>query len=149
MKKYILSVAMAFIALHGFGQDANSSINQTDSLLSKISSDIAFIKDIAVAHLWNSEYYKLYPTENIYQFLQLNTSTGQIEQLQWHLDRDKEFTTTINADDLTYGSGEPGTFELYPTKNMYQFILLNKRNGKMWHVQWGTESDKRWIRRIY
>ena len=46
-----------------------------------------------------------------------------------------------------YGHGS-GTFELYPTKNMYQFILLDKTDGRMWHVQWGTESSKQWIRRI-
>ena len=57
---------------------------------------------------------------------------------------------TINSDDLTYGYGYgSGSFELYPTKNMYQFILIDKTSGKKWHVQWGMESSKRWIRRIY
>lgn len=40
-------------------------------------------------------------------------------------------------------------FELYPTQNMYQFLLLDKTNGRAWHVQWGMEDTKRWIRRIY
>lgn len=30
--------------------------------------------------------YKLYPTENIYNFLQLDTSTGKIDVVQWSLD---------------------------------------------------------------
>ena len=59
-------------------------------------------------------------------------------------------TVTINSQDLRsdggYGSG---CFELYPTKNMYQFILIDKTDGRTWHVQWGTELSKRWIRRIY
>jgi len=94
--------------------------------------------------------YKLYQTDNIYTFLQLDTKTGMIEQVQWSLDSDNEGSVTINSDDLTYGYGYgSGSFELYPTKNMYQFILIDKTSGKKWHVQWGMESSKRWIRRIY
>lgn len=94
--------------------------------------------------------YKLYQTENIYTFLQLDTKTGIIEQVQWSLDSENEGSFTINSDDLTYGYGYgSGSFELYPTKNMYQFILIDKTTGRKWHVQWGMESRKRWIRRIY
>lgn len=41
-------------------------------------------------------------------------------------------------------------YKLYPTKNIYTFILLDKFNGNTWHVQWGTEESQRtvrWIRR--
>ena len=94
--------------------------------------------------------YKLYQTENIYTLLQLDTKTGMIEQVQWSLESKNEGSVSINSDDLTYGYGYgSGSFELYPTKNMYQFILLDKTNGKKWHVQWGREDSKRWIRRIY
>ena len=40
-------------------------------------------------------------------------------------------------------------YKLYPTKNIYQFLLLDKVTGRRWHVQWGFESSKRWIKRIY
>lgn len=94
--------------------------------------------------------FKIYQTDNIYQLLKLDTKTGKIYQIQWSLNQTEEMTLTINSDDLridqNYGSG---CFELYPTKNMYQFILIDKTDGRTWHVQWGTESSKRWIRRIY
>lgn len=94
--------------------------------------------------------YRLYETENIHTLLRLDTKTGMIDQVQWSLDSDKEGTITINGEDLTYGFGVgSGSFELYPTKNMYQFILMDKTNGRMWHVQWGFEFKKRWIQRIY
>lgn len=94
--------------------------------------------------------YKLYPTENIYTLLQLDTKTGRIEQVQWSLDEDNEGSITINNSDLSYGVGYgSGTFELYPTQNMYQFILIDKTDGRKWHVQWGMSDNKRWIRRIY
>ena len=126
---------------------------KVDSLLSQIDT-LLMINNQLLEHLEiNSslkERYKLYQTENIYTLLQLDTKTGQIEQVQWSLDSDNEGSVTINSDDLTYGYGYgSGSFELYPTKNMYQFILIDKTSGKKWHVQWGMENSKRWIRRIY
>ena len=126
---------------------------KVDSLLSKIDT-LLMINNQLLDHLdINSSLkgrYKLYQTDNIYTFLQLDTKTGMIEQVQWSLDSDNEGSVTINSDDLTYGYGYgSGSFELYPTKNMYQFILIDKTSGKKWHVQWGMESSKRWIRRIY
>ena len=92
--------------------------------------------------------YKLYPTENIYTFLELDSKTGMIRQVQWSLDSNKEYSVSINDEDLTCGLGTgSNSFELYPTKNMYQFILLNKTTGSKWHVQWG-DSAHRWIRYI-
>ena len=87
----------------------------------------------------------------MYTLLELDTKTGKIKQVQWSLDSDSEGTFTINNDDLSYGYGYgSGSFELYPTKNMYQFVLIDKTDGRKWHVQWGTGGDKsRWIRRIY
>lgn len=94
-----------------------------------------------------SELFKLYQTENIYNLLKLDTKTGRIWQIQWSLDEDNEGVWSINSIDLSvvYGSS---TFELYPTKNIYQFILLDKATGRQWHVQWGFEYKKRWIRQI-
>lgn len=95
--------------------------------------------------------YKLYSTENIYTFLQLDTRTGKIKQVQWSLKENEEGAIILNDVDLTYGIAigkNLDRFELYPTKNMYQFILLDKATGDKWHVQWGFEELKRWIRPI-
>ena len=126
---------------------------KVDSLLSKIDTLLMINNQLLDQVNINSSLkgrYKLYQTDNIYTFLQLDTKTGMIEQVQWSLDSDNEGSVTINSDDLTYGYGYgSGSFELYPTKNMNQFILIDKTSGKKWHVQWGMESSKRWIRRIY
>ena len=95
--------------------------------------------------------YKLYKTENVYNLLKLDTKTGKIWQVQWQLDDlNKEGTWIINDKDLSYGWGYgSNSFELYSTNNMYQFILIDKTDGRMWHVQWGIGDKNRWIRRIY
>ncbi len=33
------------------------------------------------------------------------------------------------------------TYRLFSTKNRYNFIKLNTRNGQMWQVQWSTGND--------
>ena len=81
---------------------------KVDSLLSKIDT-LLLINNQLLEHLEINtslkERYKLYQTENIYTFLQLDTKTGMIEQVQWSLDSDNEGSVTINSDDLTYGFG--------------------------------------------
>lgn len=121
--------------MHTFAQTPN------DSIISELSKQISFLQE--------KDRYKLYPTENIYNLLKLDTKTGMIWQVQWGLNDDYEGVFDINLIDLrTISDPENGNFELYPTKNMYQFILLDKINGRQWHVQWGIGSEKRWIRRI-
>lgn len=95
-----------------------------------------------------SERYKIYPTENIYILIKLDCQTGKLDLIQWSLNSKDEFSATLNDEDLSWVNGL-NSFELYPTKNMYQFILLDKASGRTWHVQWGTKSSENWIRRIY
>ena len=140
MKKLLLILLLGLVASTTFGQ--KKALNR-DSILVEIRDALEDIKYLEST----KDKYKMYPTENIYTFLRLNTSTGQIDQVQWSLDDEKEGYVTINAIDLSYGV--PGLhFELYPTQNMYQFILLEKSLGLMYHVQWGMGDEKRWIRPI-
>lgn len=154
MKKELLTVVLMLCATIGFAQTKTTNHQaRKDSTLIRIDSLIqvtnAWLDQIELDHSLKQRY-KLYQTDNIYTFLQLDTKTGMIEQVQWSLDSNKEGSITINGDDLTYGQGKgSGSFELYPTKNMYQFLLLDKTTGRKWHVQWGMESTNRWIRRIF
>lgn len=127
---------------------------QTGSIISLKQDSIAMTYDLLLdlvtleSKQVSSNRYKMYPTDNLYNFLKLDTQTGIIEQVQWSLDDDKEFSTIINREDLSWSTLR-NSFELYPTKNMYQFILLDKATGRVWHVQWGLSYKERWIKRIY
>lgn len=152
MKKVLFTVSIMLGVTSVFAQTKQKTV-LNDSTLVRIDSLLrvnnAWLEHIEL-NLSLKQRYKLYQTDNIYTFLQLDTKTGMIEQVQWSLDSDNEGSVSINIEDLTYGLGcGSGSFELYPTKNMYQYLLLDKTTGRKWHVQWGMESSKRWIRRIY
>lgn len=152
MRKIILVIVVMIGMLSSFAQTKSKTLNN-DSAIIRIDSLIqvnnAWMEQIEL-DLSLKQRYKLYPTDNIYSFLQLDTKTGMIEQVQWSLDMDNEGSVSINSEDLTYSGGYgSGSFELYPTKNMYQFILLDKTTGRRWHVQWGLTDSNRWIRRIF
>lgn len=152
MKKLYLLVLILLGATSCYAQTKSKPV-RNDPILVKIDSMLqannAWLEQIEQDQSLKQRY-KLYQTENIYTFLQLDTKTGMIEQVQWSLESANEGSVIINAEDLTYRFGYgSGSFELYPTKNMYQFLLLDKTTGRKWHVQWGMKASERWIRRIY
>ena len=154
MKQIKLALLFIFslVSFECMGQTKTPTIHKplkhekvVDSLLVKIDT-LLMINNQLLEHLdidlSLKNRHKLYQTENIYTFLQLDTKTGQIKQVQWSLDSDKEGSVTINDDDLSYGYGYgSGSFELYPTKNMYQFILLVKpmAGNDMFNGEWNME----------
>lgn len=158
MMKKVLLLLLILLPVSIQAQSSKSVRNNfeecIDSLLSQIDTLLMInynVLDQIEADLSLKNRYRMYKTENMYNFLRLDTKTGKITQVQWSLDDSKEGTWEINTDDLTYGYGRgSNSFELYPTQSMYQFILIDKTDGRMWHVQWGTSGDKsRWIKRIY
>ena len=42
-----------------------------------------------------------------------------------------------------------GRFKLYPTGNMYNFIMVDVINGRSWQVQWSNSKNKRLVIRFY
>lgn len=94
----------------------------------------------------NQEYYKLYPTENIYTFLKLDTRDGTISQVQWGEDESYRFEVPLNLFPLVSEEEQVvNRFALYPTQNMYTFLLLDQINGKTRQVQWSQEYSERLV----
>ena len=92
--------------------------------------------------------YKLYPTKNLWIFIKLDTQTGKMCMVQYSIDEESSrleaslnFVPLIEYDDPPLN----GRFELYPTENMYNFILLDKVDGRTWQVQWSVDWENRGI----
>ncbi len=92
--------------------------------------------------------YRLFATTNTYNFIKLNTRNGQMWQVQWSL-KDNQFETILsNISRVTKEEERNGRFFLYPTTNLYNFILLDQIDGRAWQVQWSFEAEERMVVRI-
>lgn len=90
--------------------------------------------------------YRLYPTSNIFTFLRLNTTNGFIDVVQ--------YSTKDNA--MIYGlstyplvdNGTIDRFTIYPTLNIWTFLLLDQVEGHTYQVQWSTDPKTRFVVQI-
>lgn len=89
--------------------------------------------------------YRLFSTRNMYTFIKVNTRNGQMWQVQWDT-KSNQFETPISlVTRVSKGEEENGRFFLYPTTNIYNFILLDQIDGRVWQVQWSTEVENRMV----
>ncbi|MBL7838196.1 MAG: hypothetical protein JNM67_11825 [Bacteroidetes bacterium] len=94
----------------------------------------------------NSIRYRLYPTQNVWNFIKLDTRTGLMWQVQYSLDRGGRMTVDLNSDTLVSNDKQvDGRFTLVPTQNISNFILLDQIDGKTWQVQWAIDSKNRLV----
>ena len=97
--------------------------------------------------------YRLFKTENMWTFLKLDTMTGQIWQVHFSLnDEDSRYETVLNEINIPEELEKPliiGRYTLYPTDNMYNFILLDQIDGITMQVQWSWEKKYRYVVPIY
>mgnify|MGYP007112555480 CR=1 FL=1 len=95
--------------------------------------------------------YRLYKTKNTYNFIKLDTRTGQMEMVQWSTKSGGTFTYTLSNEKRVYSVEDeiPGRFTLYATTNYYNFVLLDQIDGRCWQVQWNFDRDKCMVLRIW
>ena len=95
--------------------------------------------------------YRLFSTRNMYTFIKLDTRNGKMWQVQWSTKgSDYRFETTLSDISRVNKEDEKiGRFFLYPTTNIYNFILLDQIDGRAWQVQWGNNKEDRMVLRIY
>lgn len=94
----------------------------------------------------------LFPTQNYYIFLKLNTRTGEVYMVQYSMEEDKRGDIKIDSWQYPLAKDKEqinGRFFLYPTTNMYNFLLLDQIDGRVWQVQWHFEKEKRILTRIF
>ena len=89
------------------------------------------------------ERYKLYPTTNMWTFLELDTATGKVWQVQYNVeDEDKRFKTDLVYVELNDTEQVNGRWKLYPTQNTYQFLLVDGMDGTVVQIQWSIKNNR-------
>lgn len=88
--------------------------------------------------------YRLFSTLNMYTFIKLDTRNGRMWQVQWsNKGREYRFESTLSdISQVKKGEEKNGRFFLYPTTNIYTFIMLDQIDGRAWQVQWGKEDER-------
>ena len=121
MKKFLVALFLSVFALTSFGQTKSQSVMVNDTV-----------------HI-----YKLYPTKNMWTFIKLDTSNGQMWQVYFSINKEgKRGEQILSFSRLAYGNDAVnGRFELYPTEN--NFILLDQVDGRSWQVQWSFDYMNR------
>ena len=128
MKKIIISLIVVLSTTSAIAQ------NQTTPM-SIVSPDSGIV-------------YRLFSTQNKWTYIKLNTRNGQMWQVQYSLE-DNNFEVPLSL--ITRVSKEEeknGRFFLYPSQNIWNFILLDQLDGRVWQVQWSTEQKNRMVIQI-
>ena len=129
MKRLIFSILICLVSITTFAQSSS------DAPVQNISTDSAVV-------------YRLFATRNLYTFIKLNTRNGLMWQVQWSTDSNRFETILWDVSLVSTAEEKNGRFFLYPTPNIYNFILLDQINGRTWQVQWNKEPLQRLVIRI-
>ena len=132
MKRIVFSIVICFASVTAFAQSSTPDVP-----VQNISTDSTVV-------------YRLFSTRNKYTFIKLNTSNGKMWQVQWGTESKYRFETTLSdISRVNKDEEKNGRFFLYPTTNIYNFILLDQIDGRAWQVQWSTEANERMVVPIY
>lgn len=86
--------------------------------------------------------FKMIETDNIHILLKWDTRTGKTWMVQYGLSDTPALENLIHRSHiLTEDESWNGRFELYPTKNMFNFIMIDTYNGDTYQVQWSTDEE--------
>jgi hypothetical protein len=90
--------------------------------------------------------YQLFPTQNIWTFIKLDTRNGKMWQVHFSVGDENKGELVLNSLPLVSEANETkGRFTLYPTENMYNFLLLDQIDGTVIQVQWSLDVNNRGI----
>ena len=157
MKKLLLAITM--ICSFVFAANAQTDSIAVKPKVAKPKATLMQLDSASMAKI-NAIYdnleasiprYKIYQTENIHILLKLDTATGRVWMVQYGTGDKSGMVVPVDDTSLLYSWDivEAGRFELYPTKNMYNFILIDTHWGDTYQVQWHTSENSRMRVRLY
>ena len=90
--------------------------------------------------------YQLFPTKNISTFIKLDSRNGKMWQVLFSISDSLKGELTLNPLSLIKKEKEViGRFTLYPTYNIYNFLLLDQIEGRVYQVQWSMNPKQRFV----
>ena len=98
--------------------------------------------------------FRLYPTSNRFTYLRLNTTNGFIDIVQYSTADDNRMIYPLSVYPVVmdfFNLGLANTldrFTIYPTYNVYNFLLLDQVYGDTYQVQWSQDSTMRGVQQI-
>jgi len=100
--------------------------------------------DSSISQSQSSDVYQLFPTDNMWTFIKLNTRNGRLWQVQFDVRGSARFEVVLwEFAQVSRENEANGRFTLYPTDNMYNFLMLDQIDGRVWQVQWSLEDENR------
>lgn len=130
MKTVFVTLAFVLFTIVSFGQTQTKPTNTAQQ--KKVS---------------DNSIYQLFPTKNYWTFIKLDTRNGKMWQVHFGVEDDTN-TGELILNSLPIVDKEEeinGRFTLYPTENMYNFLLLDQISGVVVQVQWSLDAKKRGI----
>ncbi len=127
MKTKFLTLTFVLFSVFSFAQNPTKQISR-------------------IQHKSENAIYQLFPTQNIWIFIKLDTRNGKMWQVQYSVIDENKGELVLNSLPLVSEANETkGRFTLYPTENMYNFLLLDQIDGTIVQVQWSLDAMKRGI----
>lgn len=130
MKKELIILVFVFfnITLQTLGQSSQSNLTQQKQYSENVN-------------------YQLFPTKNYWTFIKLDTRNGKMWQVHFSVSDDNNTgEVVLNSEPLVSKENEvKGRFTIYPTENIYNFLLLDQLTGIVIQVQWSMDAKKRGI----
>lgn len=124
MKRIVFFIIIGLASITAFSQNTTGAPEQN------ISTDSNVV-------------YRLFSTRNMYTFIKLDTRNGQMWQVQWGTEDKFRFVNTLSdISRVNKDEEKNGRFFLYPTTNIYNFILVDQIDGRTWQVQWGEKENR-------
>jgi hypothetical protein len=138
MRVFLAILSLTIINLTAFSQFRQSIYNlPVEHNKADVAENVSTTKAVA---------YRLFPTQNMWTFIKLDTRSGQMWQVQFDVNGNSRGVTFLNLLSLVSLEEEVNDrFTLYPTQNMYNFILLDQLSGKTWQVQWSQKAENRGV----
>lgn len=145
MKRLFTLVALCLLSVVTFAQketQIKESLTEKDSIMFEYF-------DVYLQQL-REPCFELYPTQNTWTFIKLDTRTGKLWHVQYSVESTSNaFQYELDTSDRVYDENYIcGRFTLYPTNNRWTFILLDRIEGRCWQVQW-SQDGKEGVWRIY